>query len=835
MRSPDPKLVNEMSRPLAVLIIGTGFAGIGMAVALRKQGIEDFTILEKAADVGGVWRDNRYPGAACDVPSHLYSFSFEPNPNWTHVFSPQAEINQYQQHCVRKYDLLRHMHFASEVEQAQYDEQSNLWRVTLTDGTTLAASLLISAVGQLSRPALPRLPGIEDFTGRSFHSAQWDQDYPLQGKRVAVVGTGASAIQFVPAIAKDVQQLKVFQRSPAYLLARNDRAYTAREQAMFKRWPWTMKLYRTAIYLRYEARALAFTRFKSLMKIAVAIPFNRMLEKQVPDAALRAKLVPDYPIGCKRLLLTDDYLAALSRPNVELVTDGIRRVTADGIETTDGRHHAVDAIVYGTGFAATEFLTPMRIRGRDGLDLNDAWRRGAMAYLGLTVPGFPNFFMLYGPNTNLGHNSIIYMLESQIDHVMRCINAMRKREMTRIEVDSGRYRSYNRHIQQRLAHTVWNGCKSWYVDANGHNSTNWPGFTLTYRWLTRHSSLDAYRFTRPEPGTSASVRTQWVAEPESLVERTLAAFLRGVLRTMFRTLIGPPFGATVQRRVVDVLALLMPGRRGTLRYRSKADGVPVEIVAPRNGEAGGAMLYLHGGAYCLGSPRTHRGITTHLAVNAGMQVWVPDYRLAPEHPYPAALDDALTCYRALRKLGYRADQIVVAGDSAGGALALAVALALRAQGEAVPGGLALISPVTDGSLVGNTIKNRAGRDPMIRLGWVEQGLAWYAAPTGPGTSVLEQDLSGLPPMMVQVGDEEILLSDSTRLAEHAGRCGVPCDLSIYMGRWHVFHLQSAYLPSTVRALQSLAGFAKARVAGTSGIAGAATVGDSRAVGVAASA
>jgi len=800
----------DTSPTLTAIIIGTGFAGIGMAVALRQADLRDFVILEKSHDVGGVWRDNSYPGAACDVPSHLYSFSFEPNPEWSHVFAPQAEIHAYLQHCSRKYQLGSHLRFGAEVARADYDEPHSLWRVTLTDGTTLSASLLISATGQLSRPAFPRLPGMEDFKGHTFHSAHWDHHYPLSGKRVAVVGTGASAIQFVPAIADTVRQLTVFQRSPAYLMARPDRAYSGWERALFRRLPWTMKLHRAGIYLRYESRALAFTRFKGLMQWAVGRPFRKLLARQVADAALRAKLTPDYPIGCKRILLSSEYLKAMSKPNVELVTQGIRRVTPDGIETSDGVQHQVDAIVYGTGFAATEFLSPMRITGRAGLDLNDAWRRGAQAYLGLTVPGFPNFFMLYGPNTNLGHNSIVYMLESQISHVMRCCRALQAANATALEVDDVRYRRFNTRIQQRLASTVWNGCKSWYVDETGHNSTNWPGFTLSYRWLTRFSGLQAYNLTRPLPGRAEGVT---VGEPQDGLEKLNAGCLRRFLRIGFRSLIGPPFGAGAQRGAVNLLSPLMPGVGGVIRYQIAAQGVPTQVVAPKRGEAGGAMLYLHGGAFCLGGPGTHRSITTRLAIESGMPVWVPDYRLAPEHPYPAALEDSLACYEALRRQGYGADKIVVAGDSAGGALALALALTLRDRGEAVPAGLLLISPVTDGTLGGPTLASRISEDPMIRREWLEQGLRWYNAPQGSAVhSPLEVDLHGLPPMLVQVGDQELLLSDATRLAEHATDCGVPCRLEVHAARWHVFHLQSFYLRSAARALRTLGRFARERVA-----------------------
>lgn len=815
MQSPDSAAITGSTEPLAVIVIGAGFAGIGMGVALKRAGIDDFLILERSHDVGGVWRDNSYPGAACDVPSHLYSFSFEPNPEWTRTFARQSEIYAYLQHCSTQYGLDRHLRFHAEVTHARYDEPHALWHVTLSDGSTMSAALLISGTGQLSRPALPKLPGMEEFRGRAFHSAHWDHDYRLEGKRIAVIGTGASAIQFVPAIADTVKSLTVFQRSPAYLMPRPDREYSPRRRALFRKLPWAMKLHRAAIYLRYESRAIAFTRLNGLMKFAVGRPFRKLLAQQVHDAALRERLTPDYPIGCKRILLSSDYLTAMSRNNVELVTQGIRRVTGHGVETADGTLHEVDAIIYGTGFAATEFLSPMRITGRSGLDLNEVWRRGAQAWLGMSVPGFPNFFMLYGPNTNLGHNSIVYMLESQIAHVMRCVREMQRSGASAIDVDPRPYRRFNLNVQQRLAASVWNGCKSWYVDASGHNSTNWPGFTLSYRWLTRFSGLSAYRFSTALPGLAGQAAGVTVAEPTGMLERLNASVLRGFLRVGFRTLIGPPFGVGFQRRIVGMLSLLMPGVGGVIRYRTPAGGVATEIVAPRPGDTGGAILYLHGGAFCLGGPNTHRSVTTRLARESRMAVWVPDYRLAPEHPCPAALDDALRVYATLRAQGYAPERIVIAGDSAGGALALALAMALRERGEVMPAALALISPVTDAALGGETLSTRSADDPMIRRGWLEQGLRWYyganpAAAGGP----LDTDLRGLPPMLVQVGDQETLLSDSLRLALHANACGVRCTLEVHAGRWHVFQLQSLYLRSARDALRTLADFAAQRASAT---------------------
>jgi acetyl esterase/lipase len=423
----------------------------------------------------------------------------------------------------------------------------------------------------------------------------------------------------------------------------------------------------------------------------------------------------------------------------------------------------------------------------------------------VTVPGFPNFFMIYGPNTNLGHNSIVYMIESQVAHVMRCLGAMQKAGADTIEVDSQLHQRFNRRIQERLANTVWNGCKSWYLDETGRNSANWPGFTLTYRWLTKYGALKAYSLSRRGAAQDGAVT---IAAPVDLVERLNATMVRLLLRTCFRPFVGPPWGAGMQRFVVGLLSPLMPGGPGALRMREAVGDVPVEVVTPPTGGSAGAILYLHGGAFCLGNPGTHRSITTRLAAESGMPVWVPDYRLAPEHPYPAALDDALACYDALLGNGIGPGQIVLAGDSAGGALALALALRLKDRGGAMPAGLMLISPVTDPGRTGSTLQSKRRKDPMVREGWLEHALRWYGCPATVGAQrPLDADLAGLPPMLVQVGEDEILLADATRLAQRALAFGVPCRLEIHEKRWHVFHLSAFWLRSARMALGRLSAFA----------------------------
>lgn len=795
--------------PLEAIIIGSGFGGLGMAIALRKAGVSQFVILEQAQDIGGVWRDNSYPGAACDVPSHLYSFSFAPNPHWSRVFAPQAEIHGYLQHCVHTYDLQRHIRFGAAVCQARFDDINSCWLVTCDDGQAHVSRLLISAVGQLSRPALPKLPGMEGFQGHVFHSARWDHHYPLANKRVAVIGTGASAIQFVPRIAKQVAALKVFQRSPAYIMPKADRAYSEEEKQRLIQHPWRIKLLRAAHYLHFESRALGFTRLRGLSRWVVGGPFRALLHASVSNPERRRQMTPDYPIGCKRILLSNDYLKTFDQPHVELLTQGIRHITEHGIETLDGQQHPVDAIIYGTGFTATKFLSPMRIIGRNGVDLNHAWQGGASAYLGLSVPGFPNFFMLYGPNTNLGHNSIIHMLESQISHVINARRALLERGAKTLEIDDSSHQGFQLRIQRRLAASVWSGCTSWYVDKQGHNSTNWPGFTWSYRWLTRYAGLHAYQFSSPLDNASAAPVGQRIVPPADWLERGNAAFLRFFLRASFRALVGPPRDLVTQRKIVNRLSRLMPGCLGVSRQPTRIGALELHIVKPKATVSNAVILYLHGGAFCLGNPRTHFSVTSRLAKDSGCAVWVPDYRLAPEHPYPAALEDCLACYDAIRAQGCPPDQLVIAGDSAGGALVMALALSLKQRGDEIAAGLILLSPVTDPDLSGASLQSKRTVDPMIRRDWLEQALKAYAAP--PHTlshRPLEANLQGLPPMLIQVGDQELLLSDATRLAERARQSGVPCQLDIHQARWHVFQLQAFYLRSARHALGRMAQFAR---------------------------
>jgi cation diffusion facilitator CzcD-associated flavoprotein CzcO len=485
-----------------VTIVGAGFGGICLGIKLRRAGIP-FTILEKADRVGGVWRDNTYPGAACDIPSHLYSYSFEPSHDWSRKYGTQPEIQSYIDHCAHKYGVIDHIEFGREVAQADFDEHSGHWTVKTAAGDEFVSKYLVAATGQLSLPADPRFPGLESFGGKVFHSARWDHDYDLRGKRVAVVGTGASAIQFVPRIAQQVAQLHVLQRSAPYVLPKPDRPYTPLEKYLYRHFPAMLAASRTKQYTYHEARVLPLT--KGVGVKALEMAWERYFRAQIADDKLRETLRPDYAMGCKRVLISNDWYAALSRSNVEVITAGLKEVRPEGIVSADGSQRDVDTIIFGTGFATNDFLAPMSISGRDGRDLHKMWmeRGGADGFKGISVPGFPNMFMLYGPNTNLGHNSIIYMLETQTDYVLEALRHAASHGAKWLDVRPEAHREFNDEIQDQLKKTVWQaGCDSWYVTDAGKNTNNWPSFTFDYRKKTRYFDPVHYMTDTPEPARS---------------------------------------------------------------------------------------------------------------------------------------------------------------------------------------------------------------------------------------------------------------------------------------------------------------------------------------------
>ncbi|MCU0699438.1 MAG: NAD(P)/FAD-dependent oxidoreductase [Myxococcaceae bacterium] len=464
-----------------VVIIGSGFGGLGAGVRLRERGRTDFVILERASAVGGVWRDNTYPGCACDVRVHLYSFSFFANPDWSHTYARQPEILAYLERVVTTFGLGPHLKFGHEVVDAVWDEAQARWLVTCANGARFRARFVIAALGGLSRPATPRLEGLERFQGPTFHSAQWRPDVPLAGRRVGVIGTGASAIQFVPRLVEQAAEVHLFQRTPAWILPRNDRPIGPLAQRLFRALPFLQLLLRWGLYWLHEARVPAFTKATWLMTLAARLA-RKHLEAQVPDARLRQKLTPDYTLGCKRVLVSDDFYPAVARPNCHVVTQPIAAVTERGVRTADGREHPCDVLVFGTGFVVTDVVGPLRVVGRQGVTLSDAWRDGAKAWFGTAVHGFPNFFMLTGPNTGLGHSSMVFMIEAQLTFVLKALEAVSSTGARWWQVRDDAEARFNDGLQRRLRTTVWlSGCQSWYLDERGKNVTLWPGFTFTFR------------------------------------------------------------------------------------------------------------------------------------------------------------------------------------------------------------------------------------------------------------------------------------------------------------------------------------------------------------------
>jgi cation diffusion facilitator CzcD-associated flavoprotein CzcO len=480
-----------MSEHHRVAIIGTGFSGLGMAIRLKQAGIDDFVLLERAGDVGGTWRDNTYPGCQCDVPSHLYSFSFAPNPNWTRTFSHQEEIWDYLRDCAERFEITPHVRLNHEVIDAAWDEEAGVWRLE-TSGGDLTAQVVVSGTGALSEPSIPELPGLESFEGAAFHSARWDHDFDLENKRVAVIGTGASSIQFVPRIQPQVESLTLFQRTPPWVLPHSDRPITDPERRAYRRLPLLQRVMRSSIYWARETFLLHFVRPR-FAKLPERMG-RRHLRKQVPDPELRRKLTPDYTFGCKRALISNDYYPALTKSNVEVVTDGIAEVRPHSVVAADGTEREVDAIIFGTGFRVHDMPVIDRLRGRDGLSLAENWRESMQAFLGTTIAGFPNLFMLLGPNTGLGHTSVVVMVEAQIAYVMDALRAMDRHDWRTLEVREEVQRAYNERVQAGLRGTVWNagGCASWYLDRSGRNTTLWPSFTWRFRERTRRFDRAAY-------------------------------------------------------------------------------------------------------------------------------------------------------------------------------------------------------------------------------------------------------------------------------------------------------------------------------------------------------
>jgi cation diffusion facilitator CzcD-associated flavoprotein CzcO len=486
-----------------VLIIGAGFSGLAMAIRLKQRGMNDFIVLERAEEVGGTWLYNSYPGCMCDVPSHLYSLSFAPNPDWSHTYSPQPEIQRYLHDCADRFGILPHLRTGAEVLETTWQEDEERWSVQTSAGT-FTGTLLVSGMGPLTEPVIPEIAGLERFAGKIMHSARWDHDYELRGRRVASIGTGASAIQYVPAIQEEVEHLDVYQRTAPWVMPHGDRGITDFERSLYRRMPIAQRAIRGAVYAGKELLVFGFVKDPRLMGLIEKLA-RMHIRKQVSNPRLREQVTPDYTIGCKRMLPSNRWYPALEAANVELVTAGIGEVREHSIVDLDGVEREVDTIILGTGFHVTDTPYAQQVRGRDGVRISDVWQGSPRAYLGTSVPGFPNLFVLLGPNTGLGHSSMVYMIESQVEHVLGALDAIDRSGARTIEVRPEAHAAFNREVDARMRGTVWDvgGCASFYLDASGRNATLWPDWTWRFRQRAAHFDAGAYTLAKRRPRVPA--------------------------------------------------------------------------------------------------------------------------------------------------------------------------------------------------------------------------------------------------------------------------------------------------------------------------------------------
>ena len=504
----DPITPSTNVREVEVAIAGAGFGGLCMALQLQKNGIHDFLILEKAKEVGGAWRDNHYPGAACDVQSHMYSYSFETKADWTKRYAPWHEIQQYILDTVKKHNLRPHIHFNQEVVSAVFNEGTGRWVIKTAGGETIMARHWVLASGPLHVPAIPDIPGLSGFKGKVMHSAQWDHGYDLKGKRVASLGTGGSAIQYVPEIAPDVKQLHVFQRTPAWVIPRDERSYSGLRKFLFKALPFTRTLHRWRCYWTNESRLWPILN-PWMAKIGEAA-LKKFISYQVKDPALVKKLTPDYTLGCKRILISNKWYPAFNRPNVELVTDAVREITPDGIVTKDGKARKLDCIILGTGFVVDPriYMKSFELRGLRGHTVQEDWKVSPTSYYGITTANYPNMYQLVGPHTGLGHNSIIFMIEAQVNYIIECMKLVKQKGADYIDVKPEAMTRFLGEMTQALQGTVWSsGCKSWYQTADGINFAIWPKSTWRYWLETRRVNEADYVFGKCTGSTGKALGT----------------------------------------------------------------------------------------------------------------------------------------------------------------------------------------------------------------------------------------------------------------------------------------------------------------------------------------
>ncbi len=810
------------TRHVHVAIVGSGFAGLGTAIRLTQEGVTDFVVLERKGQLGGVWRDNSYPGSACDVESHLYSFSFARNPDWTHAYSPQSEIWAYLEACADRFGVRDKLLFHHEVVSAHWDDTRERWLLE-TSGGTFTADVVVAAAGALSEPAYPAIPGIPEFRGKAFHSALWDHEYDLAGKRVAVIGTGASAIQFVPHVQRVAKSVVLFQRNPPWILPRGDRAFRGFERRALRSSKLLQRAVRARVWARREASALAFF-YPRVAKVAQLLA-RAHLRRSVQDPALRRKLTPSYTLGCKRVLVSDNFYPAVSQPNVDIVTHPITALTPRGVVTAEGKEHEVDVVIFGTGFKVQAYPFGHKVRGRTGKTLAETWEKTMFAHVGTTVPGFPNLFLLAGPNTALGHSSVLLMMEAQVEHVMGALRHMRTTGARTVEPREDATAAFVAAVDKEMRGTVWTsgGCKSWYLDAHGRNSALWPGFTFTFVRRVAPFHPEEYRMSQSHAKSQATPHPGPIDRARFRAARVLTHLPPGVQRAMSGGKAIQRDGYTLDPALQLLLAVDPSARKpwpeDALKMRRSKDrdavtmrGPLPEVHATRDLSVDGAtgklraryyatnagtaplLVYFHGGGFVFGTLETHDVGCRLLCAHGGFHVLSVEYRLVPEARFPAPIEDGQAALawamRHAGELGSQASQVGIGGDSAGGNLSAVVSLLARGTKQA-PACQLLIYPATDRTRAHPSMNSLAEGFLLTRHS-VEWFHAQYAASVGADSHdprispLVAPDLRGLPPALVVTAGFDPLRDEGEAYAAALSAAGNVSVLRRFDGLIHGF-------------------------------------------------
>lgn len=748
-------------------IIGAGPGGMALGILLARAGFGDFTIFDREDGVGGTWRINTYPGLACDVKSHLYSFSFDLNPNWSRLWSEQPEILDYFERCADANDLRPHLKLRTQIDSAGWDADTRRWCLTTNTGEQHWFDVVFSAVGLFTEPVLPDLPEEEQFTGTVMHSARWDHSVRLTGARIAVLGTGSTASQLVPELAKTAERVYSIQRSPTWILPKPDRPYSPRERWLFARVPWATRLYRARLWLRSERNISVIENGSDKTQEFKAAALS-LLESTVADQDLRRSLTPDHPLGCKRLVFSSEYLRALTLPNVEVVSSPARALRARSLIMADGTEREVDIVVCATGYAATDYLGQIDVVGENGTTLREVWRDGAHAHLGMAVPGFPNFFMLYGPNTNVGSNSVIFVLEAQARYLVRALRYMRRKRKSYVAVRPAVMADFLAKVDRWMQGTVWTTrCHNYFRAPNGRVVTQWPRSAGAFWAMTRRFRPGDYRFEAP---AALAPEIRAMAPPRTDLSADLLPAVRESLN---------------QRRRA---AAHQSDPAGVCISEAAAGSVPVRIY---RGGTGRGVLYCHSGAFVLGNLDTDHRQCLELARRGQCTVVSVDYRLAPEHPYPAALNDAVSVLDWMvdnsGDLGVDASRIAVAGSSAGAGLAAGIAQ--RAACGAAPSVVLqlLHQPVLDDRATSS--KAEFTTTPGLDAAAAESMWRHYLGATPPSAQAVParwSHLAGSAPALITCASQDPLRDEAVGYAGRLRRAGVRVDLHEFPGTCHGF-------------------------------------------------